>query len=139
MLFLLRRKLVCLPLLLARKAASTLELSHGLSLSLSLLSTTEPGVAMSSRRHEDFQPLLIMDVPVACSACSNRDKSYLGPCCIVVPAIRSTHDIMTGRVLFVNGHIWQSEQESAPAASWLLISQGRIIAVGVGNVPTEHR
>lgn len=47
--------------------------------------------------------------------------------------------LMMGRVLFVNGHIWQSERERVPAASWLLISQREILAVGVGDVPTEHR
>lgn len=51
------------------------------------------------------------------------------------------------RVLFVNGHVWQSEGQREPSASWLLISgpkgdrnaDGKVLAVGAGDAPEEHR
>lgn len=51
------------------------------------------------------------------------------------------------RILFVNGHVWQSEQLREPPASWLLISRpkddrnagGMVLALGVGDAPEEHR
>lgn len=51
------------------------------------------------------------------------------------------------RVLFVNGHVWQSGRQREPPASWLLISGpeggrnacGKVVDVGVGDAPEEHR
>lgn len=51
------------------------------------------------------------------------------------------------RVLFVNGHVWQSQRQREPPSSWLLVSgpeddgsaDGKVLAVGAGDAPQQHR